>query len=49
MLSDALLLDVFRQGWMTAPMSVGRGPPARNPVMTINELLTNLQRDRENR
>jgi hypothetical protein len=25
MLSDALLLDAFRQGWMTPPISVGRG------------------------
>jgi antitoxin (DNA-binding transcriptional repressor) of toxin-antitoxin stability system len=49
MLSDALLFDAFRQGWMTAPISVGRGPPARKPVMTINELLTNLQHDREDR
>ena len=46
MLSDALLLDAFRQGWMTPPISVGRGPPARKPVMTIDELLNNLQRDR---
>jgi antitoxin (DNA-binding transcriptional repressor) of toxin-antitoxin stability system len=29
MLSDALLLDAFRRGWMTPPVSVGRGPPAR--------------------
>jgi hypothetical protein len=25
MLSDALLLDAFRQGWMTPPISVGHG------------------------
>jgi antitoxin (DNA-binding transcriptional repressor) of toxin-antitoxin stability system len=49
MLSDTLLLDAFRQGWITAPISVGRGPPARKPVMTIDELLTNLRRDREDR
>jgi antitoxin (DNA-binding transcriptional repressor) of toxin-antitoxin stability system len=49
MLSDALLLDAFRHGWMTAPISVGRGPPARKPVMTINELLSDLQRDRADR
>jgi hypothetical protein len=40
------LLDAFRQGWMTPPISVGKGPPERNPVMTIDELLSNLQRDR---
>ena len=49
MLSDALLSDAFRQGWMTPPISVGRGPPARKPVMTIDELLSNLQRDRADR
>jgi antitoxin (DNA-binding transcriptional repressor) of toxin-antitoxin stability system len=49
MLSDALLLDAFRQGWMTPPVSVGRGPPARKPVMTIDELLNHLQRDRADR
>ena len=48
-LSDALLLDAFRQGWMTPPISVGRGPPPRKPVMTIDELLSNLQRDRSDR
>ena len=49
MLSDALLLDAFRQGWMTPPMSVGRGPPARKPVMRIDALLADLQRDRTDR
>ena len=49
MLSDALLFDAFRQGWMTPPISVGRGPPPRQPVMTIDELLRNLQRDRADR
>ena len=49
LLSDALLLDAFRQGWMTPPISVGRGPPTRKPVMTIDELLSNLQRDRAER
>jgi hypothetical protein len=49
MLSDALLLDAFRRGWMTPPISVGRGPPARKPVMKIDELLNNLQRDRMDR
>jgi antitoxin (DNA-binding transcriptional repressor) of toxin-antitoxin stability system len=45
-LSDPLLLDAFRQGWMTPPISVGRGPPVRKPVMMIDELLSNLERDR---
>jgi antitoxin (DNA-binding transcriptional repressor) of toxin-antitoxin stability system len=41
-LSDALLCDAFRQGWMTPPISVGRGPPVRKPVMMIDELLSPL-------
>jgi antitoxin (DNA-binding transcriptional repressor) of toxin-antitoxin stability system len=49
LLSDALLIDAFRQGWMTPPISVGHGPPQRRPVMTIDELLSNLQRDRADR
>ena len=48
-LSDALLFDAFRQGWMTPPISVGRAPPPRRPVMTVDELLRNLQRDRADR
>jgi len=49
LLSDALLIDAFRQGWITPPISVGRGLPQRKPVMTIDELLSNLQRDRADR
>jgi antitoxin (DNA-binding transcriptional repressor) of toxin-antitoxin stability system len=48
-LSDARLFDAFRQGWMTPPISVGRGPPPRRQVMTVDELLRNLQRDRADR
>jgi antitoxin (DNA-binding transcriptional repressor) of toxin-antitoxin stability system len=49
MLSDALLLDAVRRAWITPPVSVGRGPPERKPVMTIDELLTDLDRDRADR
>ena len=48
-LSNAPLLDAFRQGWMTPPISVGRTPPERKPVMTIDKLLSNLERDRGDR
>jgi antitoxin (DNA-binding transcriptional repressor) of toxin-antitoxin stability system len=48
-LSDALLLDAVRQGWITPPVSVGRAPPARRPIMRIDELLSHLQRDRSDR
>jgi antitoxin (DNA-binding transcriptional repressor) of toxin-antitoxin stability system len=49
MLSDAFLSDAFRQGWIMPPISVGREPPPRKPMMTIDELLRNLQRDRADR
>jgi antitoxin (DNA-binding transcriptional repressor) of toxin-antitoxin stability system len=48
-LSDARLLDALRQGWMTPPISVAREPPARRPVMKIDEFLSPLQRDRADR
>ena len=44
-----MLSDAFRQGWVTPPISVGRGPPARKPVMKIDQLLSHLQRDRAGR
>ena len=37
-LSDALLLDAFRQGWMTPPISIVRGPQPLK-VMTTDQLL----------
>ena len=49
MRSDALLLGAIRQGWITPPISVERGPPPRKPMMTIMELLRNLQNDRADR
>ena len=48
-LSDALLLDAIRQGWITPPISVEREPPPRKPMMTIVELLPDLQHDRAGR
>ena len=48
-LSDALLLDALRQGWITPPASVRRDPPARRPIMRIDELLSHLQHDRADR
>ena len=45
-LADALLAEAVRKGWITPPVLIGREPPARKPVMTIDELLSNLHRDR---
>ena len=49
LLSDARWLDACRQGWITPPVLIGREPPVRQPVMTIDELLGDLQRDRAER
>ena len=49
MLSDALLAEAFRQGWISPHISVGCEPPARKPVLMIEELVNDLQRDRADR
>jgi antitoxin (DNA-binding transcriptional repressor) of toxin-antitoxin stability system len=41
--SDALLLDAVRQGWIRPPLSHTRCVPERKPVMTLEELLRDLQ------
>jgi antitoxin (DNA-binding transcriptional repressor) of toxin-antitoxin stability system len=48
-LSDALLLGALRQGWITPPVSIGRDPPARRPIMRIDELLIHFEHDRADR
>ena len=47
--SDALLLDAVRQGWLRPPLSVARHLPERKPVMKLSELLHDLQQDRADR
>jgi antitoxin (DNA-binding transcriptional repressor) of toxin-antitoxin stability system len=47
--SNALLLDAIRQGWIRPPLSVGREIPARRPVMKLREILADLQEDRADR
>jgi hypothetical protein len=37
LVSDALLLDAVRQGWIRPPLSAGRKMPARKPVMKLRE------------
>ena len=49
LLSDALWSDACRQGWITPPVLIARQPPPRKPVMKIEELLSQLQRDRADR
>ena len=47
--SDALLLDAVRQGWIRPPLSAGREMPARKPVMKLREILADLHEDRADR
>lgn len=47
--SDALLLDAVRQGWIRPPLSVTKQMPARKPVMRLSEVLRHLQDDRADR
>jgi antitoxin (DNA-binding transcriptional repressor) of toxin-antitoxin stability system len=41
-LSDALWSDPCRQGWIAPPILIGREAPALKPIVTIDELLSNL-------
>ena len=48
LLSDALLAEAVRAGWLTPPLAAS-GIPPRNPVMTFGELIEELRRDRDDR
>jgi antitoxin (DNA-binding transcriptional repressor) of toxin-antitoxin stability system len=48
-LSDALLADAVRSGWITPPALADTEPPPRRPVMRFRELMEELQHDREDR
>jgi hypothetical protein len=39
----------LREGWLTPPVLAGSDPPPRKPVMTLRDLMQDLQRDREDR
>jgi antitoxin (DNA-binding transcriptional repressor) of toxin-antitoxin stability system len=49
LVSDALLLDAVRQGWIRPPLSRGKEVPARKPVMRLSEILQDLRQDRADR
>ncbi len=49
LVSDALLLDAIRQGWIRPPLSVPTEMPARKPLMKLSEVLRDLQDDRADR
>jgi hypothetical protein len=49
LVSDALLLDAVRQGWIRPPLMVTKELPARKPVLKLHEILADLQEDRADR
>jgi antitoxin (DNA-binding transcriptional repressor) of toxin-antitoxin stability system len=48
LLADARLAEAVREGWLAPPL-LASGPPPRKPVMTLGDLMQDLQRDREDR
>jgi antitoxin (DNA-binding transcriptional repressor) of toxin-antitoxin stability system len=48
-LSDAVLAEAVRQGWLSPPLIVAEGPPPRAPVASLEEILRGLDEDRADR
>ena len=48
-LADALLADAVRHGWITPPAVPADGAPPRAPVAALDELLRELNEDRNGR
>jgi prevent-host-death family protein len=48
-LTDALLAEAVRRGWITPPAFAASGPPPRKPVMSFRDLQRELERDRSER
>jgi antitoxin (DNA-binding transcriptional repressor) of toxin-antitoxin stability system len=49
MLADALLAEAVREGLLTPPLIADGSPPPRKPVMRFKALMSELQRDRDDR
>jgi antitoxin (DNA-binding transcriptional repressor) of toxin-antitoxin stability system len=47
--SDALLADVVRSGWLRPPVVASNLLPPRKPVMRLSEVLHDLEADRGDR
>ena len=46
---ESVIEQGIREGWITPAKNPRSGPPPRKPVMTFDELMEDLQRDREDR
>jgi antitoxin (DNA-binding transcriptional repressor) of toxin-antitoxin stability system len=49
MMADALLAEAVRHGWITPPSMPLAGPPPRKPVMSVRDLVRELEQDRGDR
>jgi antitoxin (DNA-binding transcriptional repressor) of toxin-antitoxin stability system len=49
LLADARLAEAVRQGWITPQALPAAGPPPRNPVTSLRDLLRELEQDRADR
>jgi antitoxin (DNA-binding transcriptional repressor) of toxin-antitoxin stability system len=49
LLADAMLAEAVRKGWLTPPVLPGEGPPPRLPVAKSEEILKELDEDRNER
>jgi antitoxin (DNA-binding transcriptional repressor) of toxin-antitoxin stability system len=49
LVSDALLAELLRKGWITPAAAPGRGVPPRKPVVAFATLMRELEEDRGDR
>jgi antitoxin (DNA-binding transcriptional repressor) of toxin-antitoxin stability system len=49
LVTDALLAEAVRAGWLTAPLMTAEGAPPRQPVTTWDELSREIDGDRGDR
>ena len=49
MVADALLAEAVRKGWITPPSMPLEGPPPRKPLMSVRDLVRELEQDRSDR
>ena len=49
LLSDAVLAEAVRKGWITPPTIADSKPPPRAPVARLEEILDGLNQDRADR
>jgi antitoxin (DNA-binding transcriptional repressor) of toxin-antitoxin stability system len=47
--ADAFLAEAVRNGWLTPPIAGPSEPPQRKPIAKLQELLHELDRDRDDR